>query len=111
MLTNQKYSPTHSSIADTLSAFIIWIIQLCVPYFRDKKITFWVSLLEGITFIIIYIGIFIFLELVIINRFGMDNNTRDKINIRVDNEENEINQFQQMSVQFNNPLSNISKIK
>ena len=87
MLTNQRYSPTHRAIGDNLSAFIFWIIQ----FFEFKKQEeLWKTILKGVTYVIMFLGIFIFLELIIINVFDLNRNTRDSINTRVDEEEKEI---------------------
>ena len=87
MLTNQSYSPTHRAIGDNLSAFIFWIIQFFAPKSKEEL---WKTILKGITYIIMFLGIFIFLELIIINVFDMNKNTKDSINTRVDEEEKEI---------------------
>ena len=87
MLTNQSYSPTHRAIGDNLSAFIFWIIQF---FAFNSKEELWKTILKGITYIIMFLGIFIFLELIIINVFDMNRNTKDSINTRVDEEEKEI---------------------
>lgn len=87
MLTNQRYSPTHRAIGDNLSAFIFWIIQF---FAFKKQEELWKTILKGVTYVIMFLGIFIFLELIIINVFDMNRNTRDSINTRVDEEEKEI---------------------
>ena len=48
----------------------------------------------------IYFGIFIFLELIIIMRCGMDKNTTDMIINRVDVEEEEINKIQDLQLDY-----------
>lgn len=103
MLVNHNYSPTHRSIADTLSSFIFWILKLSYDIFivKEDNISVKHNILIGITYIVMYIGIFIFLELIIIHKFGMDKNTRDVINLRVDDEKQEIDKLQDLSIILN----------
>ena len=100
MLTNQCYSPTHRAIGDTLSSFLFWIIQLCIESFREEENSVWINFIKGGTYIMIYFGIFIFLELIIIMRCGMDKNTTDMIINRVDVEEEEINKIQDLQLDY-----------
>ena len=87
MKTNQAYSPTHRAIGDNLSGMIFFIVQICLGDLEDNIL---IIVLEGISYIIISIGILIFLELIIMHFCGMDNNTRDSINERLDEEKEEL---------------------
>ena len=87
MKTNQAYSPTHRAIGDNLSGMIFFIVQIFLHDLGDNIL---IIVLEGISYIIISIGILIFLELIIMHFCGMDNNTRDSINERLDEEKEEL---------------------
>ena len=90
MKTNQAYSPTHRAIGDNLSGMFFFIVQIFLHDLGDN-INILIIVLEGISYIIISICIIIFLELIIIHFCGMDKNTRDSINERLDAEVEEIN--------------------
>lgn len=90
MKTIQAYSPTHRAIGDNLSGMFFFIVQIFL-HDLGENINILIIVLEGISYIIISIGIIIFLELIIIHFCGMDKNTRDSINERLDAEVEEIN--------------------
>ena len=93
MKTNQSYTPTHRSIGDNLSGIIFWIMQLTIDWFHSDKKTTTPALVvfQGISYLMMSIGIMIFLELVIVNLCEMNRNTVDSINKRVDKENKTMN--------------------
>ena len=93
MKTNQSYIPTHRSIGDNLSGIIFWIMQLTIDWFHSDKKTTTPALVvfQGISYLMMSIGIMIFLELVIVNLCEMNRNTVDSINKRVDKENKTMN--------------------
>ena len=86
LLTNQRCSPVHRIVSDTLSTLLAWIIHLCVPLFNasdkadDKKLLHIV--IEGVGYAIVLIGLTIFLEFIVINKWGMNKNTTFNIDKR-----------------------------
>ena len=92
LLTIQTYSPTHRTLFDTITSFLIWITSLIDPSFIDEKDGHSQSVLSiiknSISFIITFIGLSIFLEIIIINVFGMNTNTIKAISERVSDENN-----------------------
>ena len=87
LLTNQRCSPVHRVISDTLSTLLAWIIHLCVPLFNasdkpdDRK--FEHIIIEGVGYVFVIIGLTIFLEFIVINKWGMNKNTTFNIDKRV----------------------------
>ena len=85
ILTNQRFSPGHRSIADVYGAFLEFIIMSIFQYFglfklKPEKISFYVVSVIGYAFILV--GVLIYLEIVIIHILGLDVNTEDKIEER-----------------------------
>ena len=80
--TNEVYSPTHRSIADSIGACLSWIMKLCIPYFNNEKIVFYNSIIKGLAYIIIIFGVGIYLEFMVINKWGLNHYTRININER-----------------------------
>ena len=93
MKTNQSYTPTHRSIGDNLSGIIFWIMQLTINWFHSdrKKTTPAIIVFQGISYLIMSLGIMLFLELIIVNVCEMNRNTVDSINRRVYKENEQMN--------------------
>lgn len=107
MKTNQSYTPTHRSIGDNLSGVLFWIMQLTIKYFRPETLSLYKSILQGLSYLVITIGLLIFLELIIVHFCDMDINTRDSINYRIEKEKVEINTFQELACDIlNNSIEN-----
>ena len=107
MKTNQSYTPTHRSIGDNLSGILFWIMQLTIKYFRPDQMSVFKSILQGLAYLVITIGILIFLELIIVHFCNIDVNTRDNINYRIEKEKVEINNYQELGCDIlNNSIEN-----
>ena len=93
MKTTQSYTPTHRSIGDNLSGIIFWIMQLTINWFNSdsKKTTPAIIVFQGISYLIMSLGIMLFLELIIVNVCEMNRNTVDSINRRVYKENEQMN--------------------
>ena len=76
LLTIYHYIPAYHFIPTQFRAFILWIIQMIIP-FKNKVIKFSYFTLGG--YILEIIGILILLEIVIIKVFGMDKNVEIEI--------------------------------
>ena len=86
MITNQRCSPAHRIIADCFSSFLSWIIHMLIPYFNnddvyDSNIVI-NRIIKGIGYVVIFIGLMIFLEFILINKWGMNKNTTFNIDRR-----------------------------
>ena len=116
ILTNQHYTPTHRSISDSIASFLAWILKLTIPYFnttvKDKE-DYIKNTIIGILYVIMIIGVLIFLEIIILTFCGLDRNTKEKINARqeffgvnntilpvTDNEESEDEKSQDISTLY-----------
>ena len=78
MITNQRCFPAHRIIADCFSSFLSWIIHMLIPYFNnddvyDSNIVI-NQIIKGIGYVVIFIGLMIFLEFILINKWGMNKN-------------------------------------
>ena len=80
--TNEAYSPTHQSIATSIGSCLSWILKLCIPYFQSETNFFWFNLSKGIAYVIIIFGVSVFLEIIIINKCGLNQYTAKVINRR-----------------------------
>ena len=76
LLTIYHYIPAYHFIPTQFRAFILWIIQMIIP-FKNEVIKFSYFTLGG--YILEIIGIIILLEIVIIKVFGMDKNVEIEI--------------------------------
>ena len=90
LLTNQRCSPTHLIIADCFGSFLGWILNFSIYFLRqEEKVQndFYIQLtLMGIGYVFIFIGLIIFLEFIVINKWGMNNNTTFNIQSRATEE-------------------------
>ena len=90
LLTNQRCSPTHLIIADCFGSLLGWILNFSIYFLRqEQKVQkdFYIQLtLMGIGYVFIFIGLIIFLEFIVINKWGMNNNTTFNIQSRATEE-------------------------
>lgn len=116
ILTNQHYTPTHRSISDSIASFLAWILKLTIPYFNTAvkvKKDYIKNTIIGILYVIMIIGVLIFLEIIILTFCDLDRNTKEKINARqeffgvnntilpvTDNEESEDEKSQDISTLY-----------
>ena len=86
ILTNQHYTPTHRSLSDSIASFIAWILKLTIPFLNQtttKDDVFYIqNIIMGVLYIIMIIGVLIFLEIIILTFCDLDRNTKEKINAR-----------------------------
>ena len=80
--TNAQCSPTHRSIADILGYFLYWLIRF-IEYLdptdmHDTPYCFY----GGLAYIVMIIGVLIYLELIILNICGIQKNTDSEIEQR-----------------------------
>ena len=70
ILTNQHYTPTHRSLSDSIASFIAWILKLTIPFLNQtttKDDVFYIqNIIMGVLYIIMIIGVLIFLEIIIL---------------------------------------------
>ena len=86
LLTNQRCSPTHLIIADCFGSLLGWILNFLRQEQKVQK-DFYIQLtLMGIGYVFIFIGLIIFLEFIVINKWGMNNNTTFNIQSRATEE-------------------------
>ena len=83
-LTNYNFSPSHRAIADTISFILTWICKFIVPSlkFNNSNLSVGYYILAIIAICIMIIAICIYLEIIIVNVFGIGKNTQKKISIR-----------------------------
>ena len=87
VLTIHHFYPTYNGLSDVLGDFIYWIVfYILDKYFKiqisntDKiKSSFFINI---ISYLIMTLGIIIYLEIVQINCFGLNTNTREQIKRR-----------------------------
>ena len=85
-------------MADCFTQFFVWIIKISLP-FLELKVN--VGYVIGVVscFIVIMVGIVIYLEIVLLNFCGFEVNTRKYIMLReVDNNQNIIKDFKEISI-------------
>ena len=86
ILTNQHYTPTHRSLSDSIASFIAWILKLTIPFFNQTTtkddVFYRKNIIMGVLYIIMIIGVLIFLEIIILTFCDLDRNTKEKINAR-----------------------------
>ena len=86
ILTNQHYTPTHRSLSDSIASFIAWTLKLTIPFLNQtttKDDVFYIqNIIMGVLYIIMIIGVLIFLEIIILTFCDLDRNTKEKINAR-----------------------------
>ena len=87
-LTNFNYSPAHRAIADNISFMLTWISKLLIrPIMMNKEhVNFGYYFFAIIALSIMMIAVSIYLEIIIVNVFGIGNNTQKKIEGRETNE-------------------------
>lgn len=90
MLTTKAYSPTHRSISDTITSLIIWILtsHIFKNYLKSEEEKFDTIIVKSISYIVIFFGLLIFLEIIIIDVFDLNRNTTKYINKRIEEENN-----------------------
>ena len=105
ILTNSKCSPTHRAIADILGYFLFWVVRFN-SFFKPTKMheaPFW--LIGGVCYVIIILGVFVYLELIVINICGFKDNTDEEIMMRGQTE----NQIMLESMIQNAPVGHIKE--
>ena len=88
LLTNQHYSPAHRGISNTISPCISWVIKLCVPFMNSFSSETSIGYYIGISLsdLIMIFGVFIFLEIFILGCWKINENNREII-IKRENQE------------------------
>lgn len=86
MLIKKHYSPVHRSISDSFAAFICWVTLFF--YTKEQNIPTIELLIMIFSFTLIIIGNLVFNEFIIINAFGLDENTKEEIIKRSERKEN-----------------------
>ena len=74
--TNEHYSPTHRSIADCFGALCKWILTLALPFLDEGNVTPLSIVGTSIAYVIMMIGLVIYLEIIVLKVFGLERNTR-----------------------------------
>ena len=95
MITIQIYSTTHRILTDIIKSFLLWVFVSLIfhSYFQVKEVdTFRIIIIKAISYLIVFIGLIIFLEIVIINLCGLNKNTIQSIVRRTEIEDANINE-------------------
>ena len=87
VLTIHHFYPTYNGLSDVLGDFIYWIVLYILDKYFDIQISntdkikssFFINI---ISYLIMTLGIIIYLEIVQINCFGLNTNTREQIKRR-----------------------------
>ena len=75
VLTNSKCSPTHRGIADILGYFFFWMMRF-IDFFEPTSMHSGTNLLfASISYLLMLIGVLIYLELIIVNVCGFEKDT------------------------------------
>ena len=104
ILTNSKCSPTHRAIADILGYFLYWLV-LFFDYFNPTPMHKKYWMLGFICYLVIILGIFVYLELIIIHICGFKDNTDEEIILRGLSE----NQLMLNSILSDNPVGHLKE--
>lgn len=82
-LTNFHFSPAHRAIADTFSFCLTWVAKLAIPVLGGIGTNIFIYYIFAfIAMLIMLIGVFIYLEIIIVNACGIETDTKDEILIR-----------------------------
>ena len=90
LLTNQRSSPVHLIMADCFSTLLSLLLQMSVPYFNEGKKIETGMIVIGIGYVFIFSELMIFLEFVVVNKWGMNKNTTFNIAQRANEETNDL---------------------
>ena len=104
ILTNSKCSPTHRAIADILGYFLYWLVRF-INFFEPTPMHKYHWMLGFVCFAIIILGIFVYLELIIIHICGFKYNTDEEIMLRGQTE----NQLMLNSILSQNPIGHLKE--
>ena len=99
LLTSQYFTPLHRNIARDLRAFIKFIFDF-IPYFGDNLNNLGKAFGEIGTYIVMFIGDLIFLEIIIFGFFDCNKNTKEKI-IKREREIEELNNESNLQILLN----------
>lgn len=81
--TNYHFSPSHRAIADIMGYFLFFILQMFIPFlsYREKNsIAF--NIIAIVCYVIVFVGVLVVLEVIIIYWRNIDKDTRGSIEIR-----------------------------
>ena len=74
--SNEHYSPTHRSLADCFCALLKWILTFALPFLKPGNVTPLSIVGTSIAYVIMMIGLVIYLEIIVLKVFGLERNTR-----------------------------------
>lgn len=89
ILTTEHFTPLHRNIAKDLRGFILFFIKF-IPYFKHKSLGKAIG--EIGTYIVMFIGDLIFLEIIILGFWELNRNTKDEVIIR-ETQENSVREL------------------
>lgn len=89
ILTTEHFTPLHRNIAKDLRGFILFFIKF-IPYFGHASVKEAIG--ETGTYIVMFIGDLIFLEIIILDFWGLNNNTKKEV-IKRETEDNSVKYF------------------
>ena len=89
ILTTEHFTPLHRNIAKDLRGFILFFIKF-IPYFGHASVG--AAIGETGTYIVMFIGDLIFLEIIILDFCGFNNNTKEEV-IKRENEDYSVKRF------------------
>ena len=85
VLTNHYYFPTYKGLSDVIGNFIRWILFSSIGLVKnDNESDYYI--IKVISYVILTIGVIIYLELIQLNCCGLNVNTRNEISIRIKEE-------------------------
>ena len=92
IFTHQHFSPVHRYIGDAFGFLLIWIYLFIDTSIINKSDRIPGIAIFGTTigFVLIFIGSFIYLEIIVIKACNLDKNTKKEIALRDNDETNEL---------------------
>ena len=85
VLTNNYYYPTYKGLSDVFGNFLQWILFIMLGYSKDKNEKSY-YVIKSVSYVIMMIGIIIYLEIIQLNFCGFNMNTRKEIIKRTNDE-------------------------
>lgn len=85
VLTNNYYYPTYKGLSDVFGNFLTWILFIVLGHSKEENEKRY-YVIKSVSYVIMMIGILIYLEIIQLNFLGFNANTRKEIIKRTINE-------------------------